>query len=210
MGAFAQFGTVNLAVFAALALLSVMATTVSVVKFVQFASLGVGRRRAAEAILADWLAGQRERAMRAAGPRAGILGRVLHATLSALAAKPDDPGWAEELGRQVALGELARISRGMRMLEATVQAAPMMGLLGTVVGMIDAFGALARASGAVDPTQLAGGIWTALTTTAIGLAIALFFYFVSTWLEGRIDAERQAMELAISAAVHGRIEPDAR
>ena len=57
----------------------------------------------------------------------------------------------------------------------------------------------------VRPRLLAGGIWTALTTTATGLAIALIAYFVSSWLDGRIDDERQSIELAVSAAIHGRI-----
>ena len=55
-----------------------------------------------------------------------------------------------------------------------------------------------------DPQSLASGILTALTTTAAGLAIALLAYFVSGWLEARIEAERQAMEVSISAAIHGR------
>jgi biopolymer transport protein ExbB len=130
--------------------------------------------------------------------------RVLDAVLSAQLQRSDAPDWAEEMGRQAALTELATLGRFMRVLEAVVQAAPMLGLLGTVVGMIDAFGALAQSTGGVDPALLAGGIWTALTTTAIGLAIALVFYFVAIWLEGRIETERQGLEVLLSAAVHGQ------
>ena len=83
--------------------------------------------------------------------------------------------------------------------------APMLGLLGTVIGMIDAFGNLALSQQGSDPRLLAGGIWTALTTTAAGLAIALVAYFISAWLDGRIEDERQSIELAVSAAIHGRI-----
>jgi len=96
----------------------------------------------------------------------------------------------------------------MRLLEAVVQGAPMLGLLGTVIGMIDAFSTLAAADGAVDPGLLAGGIWTALTTTAAGLAIALVTYFIAAWLEARIAQERQTMETLISAAIHGRVDTD--
>ena len=87
-----------------------------------------------------------------------------------------------------------------------IQAGPMLGLLGTVVGMIQAFSTLAEAGGAADPAQLAAGIWTSLTTTATGIAIALLAYFVANWLEARIERERLAMETLISAAIHGRIE----
>ena len=64
----------------------------------------------------------------------------------------------------------------------------------------------AGADRAVAPTQLAAAIWTALTTTAAGLAIALITYFIATWLEGRIEGERQTIETMISAAIHGRVD----
>ena len=60
---------------------------------------------------------------------------------------------------------------------------------GTVIGMIDAFGSLAASQQAADPQLLASGIWTALTTTAAGLAIALVAYFVAAWLDGLEEAE---------------------
>lgn len=194
----------TLAVFATLAILSVCATTVSLYKLVQFTLLGLGKRKRAEEILSLWHAGKLDQAVAKAGDAKGILPRVLHATLSAIQTKSDDKDFAEEQGRQSALSEMSSMTRQMRVLEAVVQAAPMLGLLGTVIGMINAFGKLAQATGAVDPAILAGGIWTALTTTAIGLSIAIVFYFVAIWLEGRIDSERQSMEAVISAALHGR------
>ena len=96
----------------------------------------------------------------------------------------------------------------MRSLDMVVQAAPMLGLLGTVIGMIDAFSVLAVTDGAVDPTALASGIYTALITTAAGLGIALIAFFIATWLEGRIDRERNMMEAVMSAAIHGRVDPN--
>ncbi len=81
----------------------------------------------------------------------------------------------------------------------------MLGLLGTVIGMISAFGNLALSQEMADPRLLAAGIWTALTTTALGLAIALVAYFLANWLEGRIEDERLTIEIAISAAIHGRV-----
>ena len=203
----AGFDAVTLMVFAALILLSVSATAVTLFKIVQFALLGLGRRRRAAEILGDWQAGKRDAAIAAAAAGKGVQPRVLYAVLSAQMQKPDTPDWAEEIGRQAALAELGTMGKWMRVLEAVVQAAPMLGLLGTVVGMIDAFGTLAQSTGGVDPALLAGGIWTALTTTAVGLAIALVFYFVAIWLEGRIDSERQALEVLLSVAVHGSAAP---
>jgi biopolymer transport protein ExbB len=204
-------GTSTLIVFAALGILSVAAVTVFFFKMFQFARMGVGRHASAEMVLDDWLGGRTDQAVARASERKTVLTRILQSILISLRARPGDSDYAEELGRQTALIELTAMTRRMKVLETVVQAAPMLGLLGTVIGMIDSFGALSQASGGLaDPIQLAGGIWTALTTTAGGLGIALVTYFGATWLEGRIETERQTMEPLISAAIHGRIEPPAR
>ena len=192
-------------VFAALLALSIVSVTVTIFKVMQFSRMGVGRSRPADAVLDDWLQGRPDEAMRRASASDSVLTRVLQAVMAGLRARPGDPSYAEELGRQSALVELAALNGRMRLLEAVVQAAPLLGLLGTVIGMIDAFSALSVADTAVDPAQLAGGIWTALTTTAMGLAIALVTYFISNWLESRIETEHQGIEMAISAAIHGRV-----
>lgn len=205
-----MFNPITIGVFLLLAALSIIAVTVGVFKTFQFRKLGVGHRDTAENILQSWLSGDPEKAVNAAGKRTSVLARVLQSVFSGLQSKPQDPSFAEELGRQSALIELAQMSDRMRLLDMVVQAAPMLGLLGTVVGMIDAFSVLSMAQGAVDPAALAGGIWSALTTTALGLIIAIGAYFVATWLEGRIERERNMIEALISAAIHGRIDPTTR
>lgn len=201
-----EFDPATIIVFAALSILSVMAITVTFFKIIQFRRMGVGRNKTAETIIDSWLNGRPEEALRVASERKTVLARVLQAVLSGLRARPSEFGYAEELGRQTALIELAAMSTRMRLLEAVVQAAPMLGLLGTVIGMIDAFGTLASAQGAVDPALLAGGIWTALTTTAVGLAVALVTFFIANVFESRIETERQSIETLISAAIHGRVD----
>ncbi|MFD1881866.1 MotA/TolQ/ExbB proton channel family protein [Paracoccus pacificus] len=198
-------GVANILVFIALGILSIVAVTVAVFKIMQFRRMGVGRYRAAQVVLDDWLGGRPDEALRKAGTNASVLDRVLRAVMSGLRARPTDPEYGEELGHQIALIELSAMSSRMRLLEAVVQSAPMLGLLGTVIGMIDAFGALSASDQGADPQLLASGIWTALTTTALGLAIALLTYFVANWLESRIESERQSMEMVISTAIHGRV-----
>ena len=61
----------------------------------------------------------------------------------------------------------------MPSLEIISQVSPLIGLLGTVVGMIDSFNELELGGSLVDPSILAGGIWTALLTTAMGLLVAI-------------------------------------
>lgn len=201
---------VSFGVYGTLALLSFFAISIGLYKFGQFARLGVGRRKDAEKILDDWLNGRVAEALQAAGKRRSVLSRVLQAVFSGIQARPNDVSYAEEISRQTAIIELATMSERMRSLDMVVQAAPMLGLLGTVVGMIDAFGALSVAEGAVDPTALASGIYLALSTTAAGLSIALIAFFMATWFESRIDRERNMMEALMSAAIHGRVDPNSK
>lgn len=189
-----------------LAAVSILALTVTFFKSIQFVRLGVGRRRLANQIIERWLSGDGETALQMAERRNTSSVRVLFAALSGLKAAPNDKSYARELATQTALDELALMNRRMPALEAVVQAAPMLGLLGTVIGMIEAFGQLSQSAGAVDPSVLAGGIWTALITTAVGLAIAIFFYFISIWFEGRISRERESIERLISTVLNGRVE----
>ncbi|MEO0402595.1 MAG: MotA/TolQ/ExbB proton channel family protein [Pseudomonadota bacterium] len=203
------FEIATFTVYGLLGFLSLVALGIGVYKLFQFARMGVGRRSEAEKILDDWLNGRVDEAITAAGKRRSVLSRILQAVFSGIQARPTDVSYAEELSRQTAIIELATMSERMRALDMVVQAAPMLGLLGTVVGMIDAFSVLAVTEGAVDPTTLAGGIYVALTTTAAGLVIALFAFFLATWLEGRIDRERNMIEALMSAAIHGRVDPNA-
>ena len=203
------FDIASFSVYSVLALLSFVALGIGFFKFFQFFKLGVGRRAEAEKILDDWLSGRVDEAVAAAGQRRSVLTRILQAVFSGIQARPSDVSYAEELSRQTAMIELAGMGERMRALDMVVQAAPMLGLFGTVLGMIDAFSVLASTDGAVDPTTLASGIYVALSTTAAGLVIALFAFFIATWLEGRIDRERNMIEALMSAAIHGRVDPKA-
>jgi biopolymer transport protein ExbB len=93
---------------------------------------------------------------------------------------------------------LMPLERGFRVLDMVSQLAPLLGLLGTVLGMIDAFQALQSAGSQVDPAALAGGIWVALLTTAAGLTVAMPTSIALTWFESRIDQERAFASHAFS------------
>jgi biopolymer transport protein ExbB len=69
--------------------------------------------------------------------------------------------------------ELKRLNQRLHILELVGRLAPLMGLLGTVLGMVAAFRQVAAAKGSVDPSLLAGGIWEALITTVAGLCVAI-------------------------------------
>jgi biopolymer transport protein ExbB len=183
-------------------LISIAATAVSIFKALQFSRLGVGRSRAARSAVVMWAGGDRNGALHEARSETSPTSAAVVSAMHSFLRYPGNHERARELAVQSATDQLTTLSQHLRILESVVQAAPMIGLLGTVIGMISAFGELSAAGGAIDPSALATGIWTALLTTAVGLSVAIPFYFVSVWLEARVDQERITMEAAISAMLY--------
>ena len=89
----------------------------------------------------------------------------------------------QEVGRQ----EAVRLTRNLRALETIAAVAPLLGLLGTVVGMIRVFSAVSQV-GLGDPEVLSGGISEAMITTAAGLMVGIPALVSHNWLEGRAHA----------------------
>jgi biopolymer transport protein ExbB len=79
-----------------------------------------------------------------------------------------------------------RLRRHLGALTTVVGGAPLLGFLGTVVGMIQAFMKIEQLGGNVNASVLAGGIWQALLTTAAGLTVAAPTFFVHSYLESSI------------------------
>ncbi|MBO6850012.1 MAG: MotA/TolQ/ExbB proton channel family protein [Marinobacter sp.] len=74
----------------------------------------------------------------------------------------------------------------LKIIEVIAALAPLLGLLGTVLGMMEAFSAMAATEGRANATQLSGGIYEALTTTAAGLVVAIPFAALAAWIEFRL------------------------
>lgn len=89
--------------------------------------------------------------------------------------------------------ELQRMERGFRTLAILGNTAPLLGLLGTIIGMIKAFMVIEQAGGRVDAQALAGGIWEAMLTTGVGLAVAIPVLLFLHVLEGMADRHAQNM-----------------
>jgi biopolymer transport protein ExbB len=96
---------------------------------------------------------------------------------------------------QAASIELKRFSRGLVVLDTTITVAPLLGLLGTVTGMIHAFGLLGS-SELQTPTVITGGIAQALIATACGLAIAIIALVPFNYLNARLEETRHEIEQA--------------
>ncbi|MBT5469736.1 MAG: MotA/TolQ/ExbB proton channel family protein [Nitrospina sp.] len=98
------------------------------------------------------------------------LGRIIEAGLD----EKEIPRWKlEEKLSFAGQEEINSLEKHMRALEVIATISPLMGLLGTVIGMVQAFNKVSQYKGQVDPSLLAGGIWEALLTTAAGLTVAI-------------------------------------
>lgn len=75
---------------------------------------------------------------------------------------------------------------------------PLLGLLGTVLGMIVAFQQMEAAGAQVDPSTLSSGIWQALLTTAVGLGIAIPAIAVHNWMERKVERVAIRMNDAVT------------
>ena len=103
-----------------------------------------------------------------------------------------EKGFTNALLRQ-ANQELKRFSQGLTILDTTITLAPLLGLLGTVTGMIRAFGLLGN-SELEAPAVITGGIAEALIATAFGLGIALVALIPFNYLTGRLEEARHEIE----------------
>lgn len=180
-------------VVALLLALSVVAGAVILWKVAHLHFLGLWRGKALSAAIAPLATGQQAVARDALGRLDDPLPRL---ALRAMAASAP-PGTLRDRLHAEADAELARAETGLRFLDAVAQVAPLLGLFGTVLGMIEAFQALQGAGASVDPSLLAGGIWVALLTTAVGLGIAMPVSLVLTAFETRIAAHRRLAETMV-------------
>ncbi len=192
-------------------LLSVVALALILWKVWRLAMTGAwtGGRRAQRAV-ALWAEGREQDALDHLEGR-----RTCRAILvrTAMAARRD--GTLDDVGaraetERVARGLIAAARGGLRPLELIATIAPLLGLLGTVMGMIAAFQALQEAGSRADPAILAGGIWEALLTTAAGMAVAIPASMALTWFESVVDRLRQEMEDAATRIFLRPVAQDAK
>ena len=117
---------------------------------------------------------------------AGAKGPVVAVIRAGLEARSDDRETIESSLQEAILRELPTIEKGIALLAVLGAVAPLLGLLGTVTGMIDTFRVITL-FGTSDPRLMSGGISEALVTTELGLAVAIPIMLMHTWLSRRAD-----------------------
>lgn len=179
----------------AISLISVGALALILWKIWRFLRLGVwGGRARAEAAVALWCGGDHATARRQLSRLRGVRGRLAAAAVEALARPGMTAAMAREETTRIARALLGEAAFGLKGLELAATIGPLLGLLGTVTGMIAAFQALQDAGARADPATLAGGIWEALLTTAAGMAVAIPAQIALSWFESILDRLRHDLE----------------
>ena len=180
-----------------LALVSVMVTAIIIERFLLFSSCpfpaGDFTTRLEKAVEGD------------AAPLLDAVGKV------ALLKRFADIMASTHANREASLrieGEavVRRLEKHLSMLSILARLAPLMGLLGTVLGMISTFSEIANAQAGVNMNQLAGGIWQALITTAAGLVIAIPALFFLHHFQSRVNAVASALSEAANAMLSLPVE----
>lgn len=92
--------------------------------------------------------------------------------------------------------EIAKLEKGLSLLATISGGAPMLGFLGTVMGMVKAFFEMEQAGGnTINLSQLSGGIYTAMVTTVAGLIVGVCAYFAYNYLVGRVNEVMRRLEM---------------
>ena len=176
----------------AIAALSVLTLALILWKVWTLWRLGLWRRSRAEEALDLWANGAKDTARKLLQKRPGLRARTLLAAMQARLSLSDQD--ARDEAARHARAALQETRSGLRTLDLVITIAPLIGLLGTVLGMIDAFQALQETGNRADPAALAGGIWEALLTTAAGMGVAIPAAVGLSWFDSLSDSLAHDLE----------------
>lgn len=164
---------------------SLLALTITIERGLQFRSLGLSRL--ADRMLS--LAGQGKftDALTLAEKRQSPTLRVLAAGILHRAQLPDKA--MEAAG----IAEVSRLKRGLSVLDTVITLGPLLGLLGTIIGMIDSFGIMAE-TGLGNPHAVTGGVAEALICTAAGICVAVITLIPYNYFLSQVEQETELIE----------------
>ncbi len=142
-------------------------------------------------------AGQPDKAVEVAEAKSGPISRVLAVCIHNWGEKSEH---LREIVDYEAGQAIAELEKRLRALAVIARTSPLLGLLGTVAGMIRTFVAI-ESGGNIQVASLAGGIWEALSTTAFGLAIAIPTLVVFNYFEAKVDSYIQTINYCIQRLI---------
>ena len=178
--------------------ISIVLVTVGLWKFWHLIELGAWNKKQADETLRLWL---EEKVEPIDTSLQNIRAKVLGQTILAISEKNYSDEMVREECMRLANKELYEARRGLRIIDLIITIAPLVGLLGTVLGMIEAFQALQDSGAQADPSALAGGIWEALLTTAAGMGIAIPASILLSWYDSVVSNIQADIENLATQAI---------
>ncbi len=123
-------------------------------------------------------------------------GPVAHMVRTALLHSDEPPVELKQTINKAGLGEVPRLEKNMGGLLTVAQVTPLLGLLGTVIGLIRVFMTMEQNAPLTEIGSLSGGIWQALVTTAVGICVSIPSFAAYNFLLSRVEAITLNMENA--------------
>lgn len=188
-------------------LCSVLGVAIFAERLIRFLVLRKRGRMVADKVSSFLHAGNVEEAKTAAASSRSPMGRVLVQGLEVI---DQDRETLETVLNHATEVEVRDLSRYLQTLATIGNIAPLLGLLGTVIGMIKAFMVIQQMGGKVNAAVLAGGIWEAMLTTALGLSVALPVMVAHSFLISQVDRYEARLQdgavlfLKSMAGINGR------
>ena len=124
------------------------------------------------------------------GPNAKLLS-------AALAHHSEDPDRVREVMQAVGEDEIKKMEKHLAILDVIAMISPLLGLLGTVIGIISSFNILGATAGAASPAQISSGIAAALISTALGLVIAIPTAIFYSYFTNKVEKRAHEMNLSM-------------
>jgi biopolymer transport protein ExbB len=177
-----------------LLLMSILATAIILLKLVQFYRSGLRKNNFVNNTLISLSRNEYKQALQDLSHQTSPVARVLESAVTFAADSSMSSKDVEAEVSRVGSAQIRNLESWLRGLSSIAHLSPLLGLLGTVTGMIAAFMNLQAAGAQVDPSILSGGIWEALLTTAFGLTVAIPAMAAFYYLEGEVDHVRAAMK----------------
>ncbi len=179
-----------------LTVFSVFALSIVLFKLLQFAVLRPENLKKVKKSLELWKLEEHKSAMNILNEKHSI-SHIVHYAMNGLNKESNSELLKKQLEKKA--NELInQLHSYLRPLEVIANISPLLGLMGTVLGMILAFKQMELAGSEVDPSVLSGGIWQALLTTAVGLAVAIPAAIAHSWLERKVERISYAINDSVS------------
>ena len=183
-------------------MLSIYLLSIILFKAYQFISAEVFNTQFIDRVMVHVKRGELTDASHLLAKEKGPLARIMRVSIESVMNREITMKSRESEISRVGAGELRYLESHLRGLEMASSIGPLLGLLGTVIGMVKAFAKLAESGSRVDPSMLAGGIWQALIATVGGLCVAVpamaSYYLLDSLIE-RVRATMRDVTVQILA-----------